>query len=143
MQTIRLYRKGKSRSVYEKAIEVLLATRLELKYTKDEILALYAANAPYGGNVIGIEAAAWRYYGTDIQNLSWAEAATLAILPNAPSLINPGKNRDRLLLKRNLLLKRLFSLGWIDKTTYQLALTEPIPEKPVAMPKGHPIYLTG
>jgi penicillin-binding protein 1C len=141
MQTIRLARKGKPRSVYEKLVEVLLSTRLELKKSKDEILALYTANAPYGGNVIGVEAAAWRYYGTDSKNLSWAEAATLSILPNAPSLINPGKNRDRLLKKRNLLLTRLFTLGWIDKTTYQLALSEPIPDKPLAMPKRAPQLL--
>jgi penicillin-binding protein 1C len=141
MQTIRLSRKGKPRSVYEKLVEILLATRLELKKSKDEILALYTENAPYGGNVIGTEAAAWRYYGTDSKNLSWAEAATLAILPNAPSLINPGKNRDRLLKKRDMLLKRLFALGWIDKTTYQLALTEPIPDKPVAIPKRAPQLL--
>jgi penicillin-binding protein 1C len=138
MQTIRLARKGKPRSAYEKLVEVLLATRLELKKSKDEILALYAANAPYGGNVVGVEAAAWRYYGTDSKNLSWAEAATLAILPNAPSLINPGKNRDQLQKKRDLLLKRLFTLGWIDGTTYRLALTEPIPDKPLAMPKRAP-----
>jgi penicillin-binding protein 1C len=135
MQTIRLSRKGRKRSVYEKTVELLLATRLELMKSKDEILALYTANAPYGSNVIGVEAAAWRYYGTDSKNLSWAEAASLAVLPNAPSLINPGRNRDRLLKKRNLLLKRLFALGWIDETTCQLALTEPIPAKPVAMPK--------
>jgi penicillin-binding protein 1C len=141
MQTIRLARKGRSRSVYEKVVEVVLATRLELKKSKDEILALYTDNAPYGGNVIGVEAAAWRYYGTDSKNLSWAEAATLSILPNAPSLINPGKNRDRLLKKRNQLLKRLFTLGWIDGTTYQLALTEPIPDKPMPMPKRAPHLL--
>ncbi len=135
MQTIRLARKGRPRSVYEKGVELLLATRLELKKSKDEILALYTANAPYGGNVIGIEAAAWKYYGTDSKNLSWAEAASLAVLPNAPSLINPGKNRERLLIKRNLLLKRVFALGWMDETTYHLALTEPIPDKPVAMPQ--------
>jgi penicillin-binding protein 1C len=141
MQTIRLARKGRPRTVLEKLAEVLLATRLELKKSKDEILALYTANAPYGGNVIGVEAAAWRYYGTDSKNLSWAEAATLSILPNAPSLINPGKNRDRLLKKRNILLKRLFTLGWIDATTYRLALTEPIPDKPMPMPKRAPQLL--
>jgi penicillin-binding protein 1C len=141
MQTIRLARKGRPRTVYEKIVEVLLATRLELRDSKDEILALYVSNAPYGGNVIGVEAAAWRYYGTDSKNLSWAEAATLSILPNAPSLINPGKNRDRLLKKRNLLLNRLFALGWIDHTTWQLALTEPIPDKPLSMPKRAPQLL--
>lgn len=141
MQTIRLSRKGKPRSVYEKLVEVLLATRLELMKSKDEILTCYTSNAPYGGNVIGTEAAAWRYFGIDSKNLSWAEAATLAILPNAPSLINPGRNRDRLLKKRNILLKRLLTLGWIDQTTCQLAMAEPIPDKPMPMPKRAPQLL--
>src|SRR6187549_2628760 len=95
MQVIRLSRKGKSRSLFQKAIEIILATRLEFRYSKDEILGLYASHAPFGGNVVGLEAACWRYFGRDPQELSWGEAALLAVLPNAPSLIHPGKNRDR------------------------------------------------
>jgi penicillin-binding protein 1C len=141
MQTIRLARKGKNRSLVEKVIEIVMATRLEIACSKDEILALYTAHAPYGGNVIGIDAAAWRYYGMDSKNLSWAEAALLAILPNSPALIHPGRNRDRLLVKRNKLLERLHTLGWIDNTTLDLALTEPIPSKPLVMPKRAPQLL--
>ena len=99
MQVIRLSRKGKPRTVFEKLIEIILATRLEIKYSKSSILALYAANAPFGGNVVGLDAASWRYFGRPPDDLSWAEAATLAVLPNAPSLIYPGKNQSRLLLK--------------------------------------------
>ena len=101
MQVIRLSRKGKSRTFFEKVIESVLATRLELRYSKEEVLALYASHAPFGGNVVGLEAACWRYFGRDPQELSWAEAAMLAVLPNSPALIHPGRNRDELLVKRN------------------------------------------
>ncbi|MFH0896182.1 MAG: penicillin-binding protein 1C [Bacteroidota bacterium] len=134
MQLIRIMRKGKSRNVFEKMIEVTLATRLELTYTKDEILAMYAANAPFGGNVVGLEAASWRYFGRSPDRLSWAESATLAILPNSPSLIYPGKNSARLLRKRNHLLERLYEVGAMDAITLELSKAEPLPGKPFPMP---------
>ena len=107
MQVVRLSRNGKPRSIREKIIEIILATRLELRFSKQRILRLYAAHAPYGGNVVGIEAASWRYFGKPPHYLSWAEAALLAILPNSPGLIHPGRNRQALLNKRNTLLKKL------------------------------------
>ncbi len=134
MQVIRLSRK-ESRTYLEKIIELILATRLEFAYSKDEILNLYASHAPFGGNVVGIEAAAWRYFGRSPEQLSWAEAATLAVLPNAPSLIHPGKNRDALLKKRNSLLVRLHASGYMDDLELQLALEETLPEKPVDLPQ--------
>ena len=90
MQVIRLAR-HKDRTLWEKAWEILLATRLEVAFSKDEILKLYASHAPFGGNVVGIDAAAWRYFGRSAHQLSWAENAMLAVLPNSPSLIYPGK----------------------------------------------------
>jgi penicillin-binding protein 1C len=135
MQTIRLSRKDKPRSVREKLVEIILATRLELKYSKSEILALYLSHAPYGGNVVGCEAASWRYFDTGSGNLTWAEAATLAVLPNSPALVHPGKNRPVLLQKRNRLLQRLARMGWIDSTTLQVSLAEAIPDNPVPVPK--------
>lgn len=135
MQVIRLSRKGKGRTVIEKLIESVLATRLELKYSKKEILSLYASHAPFGGNVVGLEAACWRYFGCEPQALSWAQAAMLAVLPNAPALIYPGRNREKLLEKRNRLLAKLKATGVIDRFTYDLALHEPIPDKPHALPR--------
>ncbi len=114
-QVIRLSRNGKGRTYFEKIIELILATRLEMGYSKNEILELYAAHAPFGGNVVGLEMASWRYFGVQSHQLSWAESATLAVLPNAPSLIYPGKNQIKLLSKRNRLLLKLNQEGVIDQ----------------------------
>lgn len=140
-QVIRLSRDGKKRSYFEKLIELVLATRLELRYSKEKIIELYAAHAPYGGNVVGLEMASWRYFGVQPHQLSWAETATLAVLPNAPSLIYPGKNQQRLLDKRNNLLKKLYDEKIIDKTTYELSLLEDLPQKPYDLPQIAPHLL--
>tara|TARA_R110002049_G_scaffold28018_1_gene96166 strand:+ start:225553 stop:227958 length:2406 start_codon:yes stop_codon:yes gene_type:complete len=137
-QIIRLSRKGKKRTYWEKFIELILATRLELRSGKDDILKLYASHAPFGGNVVGLDVAAWRYFGLQPHQLSWAEAATLAVLPNAPSLIYPGKNQAKLLAKRNRLLQKLVFKSIIDSTTYNLALLEKLPKRPYALPKTAP-----
>ena len=134
-QVIRLSRKNKNRSYFEKGIELILSTRLEFRHSKEKILELYAAHAPYGGNVVGLEMASWRYFGVQAHQLSWAESATLAVLPNAPSLIYPGKNQQKLLKKRNLLLEKLYQNKIIDKLTFNLALTEPLPQKPYLIPQ--------
>ena len=140
-QVIRLSRKNQKRSYFEKAIEIILATRLEFRASKNKILAYYSSNAPFGGNVVGLDAASWRYFNRNPHELSWAESALLAVLPNAPSLIYPGKNHEQLLKKRNLLLKKLFQNKAIDKLTYQLSIAEPIPEKPYPLPQIAPHLL--
>ncbi|SHI67396.1 penicillin-binding protein 1C [Arenibacter nanhaiticus] len=140
-QLIRLHRGQKQRSYGEKLIELILATRLEFRHSKSDILKRYASHAPFGGNVVGLEVAAWRYFGLQVHQLSWAESATLAVLPNAPSLIYPGKNQDRLLQKRNRLLYKLYKNNRIDSTTYQLALLEKLPQKPFPLPKKAPHLL--
>ena len=127
MQTIRLSRGGKPRTLGEKFVEAVLALRLEMRCGKDEILALYAAHAPFGGNVVGLESASWYYFGRSARDLSWAESALLAVLPNAPSLIHMKRNRDRL-------LDRIRSGGHIDSLTCVLAKLEPLPEAPEPMP---------
>lgn len=140
-QVIRLSRKGKSRTYLEKFKEIILATRLELRHSKEKILSLYASHAPFGGNVVGIDAASWRYYNRNAHDLSWAESATLAVLPNAPSLIYPGKNQKKLLEKRNRLLKKLLKNNTIDSLTYTLSLAEILPQKPYPLPQTAPHLL--
>lgn len=140
-QVIRLSRKNKKRTYFEKGIEMILATRLELRCSKEKILELYAGHAPFGGNVVGLEMASWRYFGVQSHQLSWAESATLAVLPNAPSLIYPGKNQIKLLRKRNGLLLKLYNEKIIDKLTYQLSITEPLPKKPYTVPQIAPHLL--
>ncbi len=134
MQIARMAMGNKPRTISQKLIEVWLALRIELKYSKDEILSLYANNAPFGGNVVGISAAAWRYYGRSPFHLSWAEVANLAVLPNAPGLAFPGKNDHRLLAKRNRVLSELENDGIIDNTTHRLSSAEPLPNKPKQLP---------
>lgn len=141
MQVIRMARGNPPRTLWQKAVEIILATRLELGATKKEILALYASHAPFGGNAVGLEAASWRYFGKSPQLLSWAEAAMLAVLPNSPALIHPGRNREALLAKRNRLLLRLQETGHIDAFTSELAMEEPLPEAPHPLPRLAPHLL--
>ena len=141
MQVIRLSRKGKHRTVWQKLVEIVLAVRMEVSFTKNEILSLYSSNAPFGGNVVGLEAASWRYFGRDPSTLSWAEAAMLAVLPNSPSLVHPAKNRNALLKKRNYLLEKLYTKKAIDSLSYTLSLLEPLPDKPYPLPQLAPHLL--
>ncbi len=141
MQTIRLSRKNKSRTLFEKFKEIILATRAEIRYSKAEILRLYASHAPFGGNVVGFETATWRFFGKKTKDLSWAESCMLAVLPNNPGSIFPGKNRALLITKRNKLLKKLFLTKVIDQTTYSLALEEELPNAPTLLPRWAPQML--
>jgi len=129
MQCIRIAKGNPKRNLWIKCLEMFQAIRLELKYSKAEILRLYASIAPFGGNIVGLEAASWRYFGRNSEQLSIAETATLAVLPNAPALIYPGKNQKELIAKRNRLLKRLFESKKIDEQTLDLALDEPVPSR--------------
>jgi len=140
-QVIRLSRENTKRTYFEKFKELILATRLEFKYSKENILKLYASHAPFGGNVVGLEMASWRYFGLPAYQLSWSESATLAVLPNAPSLIYPGKNQERLKKKRNRLLKKIYEQDIIDSLTYQLALEEALPQKPYDLPLVAPHFV--
>ena len=140
MQLIRLSTKDK-RTYWNKFIEIFKAMRLELRCSKDEILALYASNAPFGSNVIGLDAASWRYFGRSPDKLSWGEMAAMAVLPNSPSLVHPGRNRALLLKKRNLLLDKMNEQGIIDASTASLAKLEPIPDQPLALPQLAPHLL--
>ena len=141
MQVIRLASHNPKRTLLEKLLEAFRAFRLETRYSKDEILALYSSYAPFGGNVVGLEAASWRYFGRDPNQLSWAESAMLAVLPNSPALIHLGRKRDRLKTKRDRLLQRLLDQHQISKLDYQLAIAEPLPEKPKRLPRMSPHLL--
>ncbi len=142
MQVARMARGNPDRTYGGKIVEMLSAVKLELFRSKRAILKMYAANAPFGGNTVGIEAAAWRYTGRGTADMTWAEAATLAVLPNAPALIYPGRNSDQLKSKRDRLLMALAERGKIDSLTCELAMDEPLPGAPVAMPSLAP-HLTG
>lgn len=140
MQVIRMATRHK-RTVWNKLKEIFMALRLECRYSKAEVLSLYVSNAPFGSNVVGLDAASWRYFGRSPAQLSWGEMAAMAVLPNSPSLVHPGKNRAILLKKRNALLDKLHDHGIIDAATASLAKLEPVPDQPVALPQIAPHLL--
>ena len=138
MQLARLGRKKSKRTIFEKLLEIPYAIWLNNNYSKETVLKKWASGVSYGSNVIGFEAASWRYFGRNPNDLSWAEAALLAVLPNAPSLIFPGKNHISLVKKRNRLLSKIFHNGVIDTLTYDLAIDEDVPISFKPMPSKLP-----
>ena len=138
MQTIRLAYNNPARTYLQKLWEMLRAIKAEILYSKEEILKTYADNAPFGGNIVGLSAASYRYFGRPPHRLSWAETATLAVLPNSPALIYPGKNNAALRAKRDQLLTKLASRGYLSTDDLFLAKQEPLPGK--AQPLPHSAY---
>ena len=126
MQVIKLYEQNE-RTYLNKISEIIKAIKLDTTLSKDEILRLYLNNAPYGGNLVGFSSAILFYFDKNPLNLSWSEAALLAVLPNAPGLMNLEKNKHKLKEKRDRLLHRLFERGHFDETSLKLALAEPLP----------------
>lgn len=141
MQLARIARGNRDRNVWQKTIEAAWALHIESTRSKNRILRLYASHAPFGGNVVGLEAASWRWFGRTPFELSWAESAMLAVLPNSPALIHPSRNRDLLLEKRNRLLHRLAQRGVIDTLECELACDEPLPDEPLPLPDFAPHLL--
>jgi penicillin-binding protein 1C len=126
------------RGFAEKALEALWALRLEATWSKREILAQWAAHAPFGGNVVGLEAAAWRWYGKAPESLSWGEAASLAALPNSPARLGSVAGQAPLRARRDWILLRLLQSGQIDSMEWSLARSEPLPGAARPLPSRAP-----
>lgn len=117
-----------------KAREVMLAIKIESRFTKDEILDLYLNTVPYGSNAYGIEAAALTFFGTSAKNLSLDQTALLAGLPNAPSLLSPyGKNRQALIERKNATLDKMAELGSITAAERDAAKKEKTLDKVIPL----------
>ena len=126
------------RSWGRKVLEAVVAVSLEVRLSKRRILLLYATHAPFGANVRGIETASWRWFSKPFNQLSWGQAAALAVLPNAPSRVHPGRSREELRAKRARLLRRLVARGAMSRQDLELALSEPLPESPRPLPQAAP-----
>jgi penicillin-binding protein 1C len=122
------------RNLSSKLLEAGRALQFEWRLSKDDILIHYASHAPFGGNIVGLRAAAWRYFGRAPEDMSWAESALLAVLPNSPAMIHPGRQRELLKQKRDQLLIRLHKEQYFSDLDLQLALIEPLPERPQPLP---------
>lgn len=145
MQLARLSRKARGANIQRgwgaKLLETWLAIRFELVLSKREILSQYCAHAPFGGNVVGLEAASWRWYGKAPADLSWGEAAALAAIPKAPHRLRPQGDVDGLKARRDRILQTLLVSKAIDSLTWSLAKDEPLPGKPFPLPRDAPHLL--
>ena len=133
MQVARLIR-PKPRTIPNKLFEMAQALKLETRLDKNEILRLYFEHAPYGGNLVGATAASLHYFNRPPNRLTWAEAATLAVLPKAPTTVTPFRNAELLLKRRNRLLRSLEQDGSIDDQTLRESLFEELPTRAHHMP---------
>lgn len=106
--------------------QMIRATQLELRLSKREILTLYLDLAPFGGNVVGVQAASWAYLGKPANKLSRAEAALLAVLPQAPSRLRPDRHPTEAKEARDKVLGRLADLGIWDAQALAEAQLEPV-----------------
>lgn len=131
-------------SITRKIKEWILAVKLEKIVSKDEILGLYLNEAPYGGNIYGIEEASKAFFGKEPKDMTLAESAYMAAIPNGPTYYSPyGKNKEKLNDRKNLVLKRMFDLGFINENDYNNAKNEVVmfqPEQPTSIAAPHFVF---
>ena len=126
MQVARNYVLTKEQTFERKLKEIFMAFKLDLSFSKEEIFELYVNQIFLGNRAYGIAAASEIYYGKGLSELSVAQSAMIASLPKAPSRINPIANPKRALTRRNWVLSRMESLGYIDQDNFLKAFKEPI-----------------
>ena len=121
----------REKSIPRKIKEWVLAIKLDAQLDKGTILTMYLNESPYGGSIYGVEEASQTYFGKPAKDVTLAEAAYLAAMPQAPSYYSPyGKNRAALDDRKNLVLSRMFELNMIDDTEYSAAKNEVVTFQP-------------
>lgn len=125
-QVARNFFLSREKTVTRKVKEIFLALHIETLLTKDEILELYLNKIPLGNRAHGVAAAAQVYYGKTVDQLTLAEMAMIAGLPQAPSLLNPIRSPERAAERRALVLGRMLALGKISQADYRQAMAAPV-----------------
>ena len=127
-----------TRSFTTKLIQSARALQLEWRYSKREVLAIYLTLAPMGGNLEGVRAASFAYFGKEPKQLSAAEAALLVAIPQSPERRRPDRAADRARAARDRVLVRGLEHGIIDQPSYDRAASRPAPDRRLAMPMQAP-----
>ncbi len=129
--------------VSRKIKEWILAIKIERVKSKDEILALYLNEVPYGGALYGVEQASQTFFGKSINEITLAEAAYLAAIPNAPTYFSPyGKNKDKLESRKNLVLTRMRELGFISESEFAEAKNTLVTWRPLSDSHAKALHFT-
>ncbi len=139
MQVARMMEHRK-RTLLSKTVEIIRALKLELFYSKDEILQFYFNLAPYGGNLEGVEAACYYYFQRSPAEISLAQAVLLATIPNSPQQFNPERFPERIKKKRDQILRHLWQREVISDEEYIRALNEEVVIRNRGMPFGAPHF---
>lgn len=127
MQTARLLEPRPNRTLWAKGVEMFRAVQLEMRYSKREILEIYLTLAPYGGNIEGLRAASWAYFGREPDRLSDAEIALLIALPQSPEVRRPDVRPKGAEAGRKAVLAKLERAGVFDERRAREALESPLP----------------
>lgn len=138
MQVARLLEPRRKRSLYAKYRQMVRAVQLEQAYSKDDILALYLTLAPYGGNLEGIRAASFAYFGKEPRRLTLGETALLVALPQLPEYRRPDRHPEAARAARDRVLDRIADSGIFTREELEAAKAEPIPTGRKPMPLGAP-----
>lgn len=138
MQVARLLEPRRKRSLYAKYRQMVRALQLEQAYSKNEILSLYLTLAPYGGNLEGIRAASFAYFGKEPRRLTLGETALLVALPQSPEYRRPDRHPDHARAARNRVLDRISDSGIFSPEELGAAKAEPVPNARRPMPLGAP-----
>lgn len=139
MQVIRLA-KPRPRTLRTKLVEMFTALQMERILSKDEILTQYLNRAPFGANLVGIEAASRRYFGKSPEDLSLAEAALLAGVPQSPSRLRPDRQLERAKRRQAYVLDRMKATGAITEEQRNAALSQPLALRREARPFRAPHF---
>jgi len=135
MQVARILEGGDTRSATGKLRQMARALQLEARLSKDQILQLYLERAPFGGTIEGVEAASWAYLGKPASALSPAEAALLAVLPQAPSRLRPDRHPEAARVARDKVLARMQARGVWSVEQVAEARMEPVVARSLRVPQ--------
>ena len=117
----------KDKTITRKIKEAVLAVKLNKSMSKDKILEIYLNETPYGGTYYGVEEASQAFFGKPAKDVTWAEAAYLAAIPQAPTFYSPfGSHKKELDIRKDLVLSRLHSLNYINDADYKIAKEEKV-----------------
>ncbi len=138
MQAARLLDEQRPRGLLTKTIQSARALQLEWRYSKREILAIYLTLAPMGGNLEGVRAASFAYFGKEPRHLTAAEAALLVAIPQSPERRRPDRRAGSAQIGRDRVLVRGLEHGVIDNALFDMAASAPVPRRRLGMPMAAP-----
>ncbi|MGQ9617336.1 MAG: transglycosylase domain-containing protein [Candidatus Aminicenantia bacterium] len=138
MQVAKIINGRRGRNFFQKLEEILLALKLELHYSKKDILTYYLNRVYYGNQLLGRESASQYYFGKSAEDLTLAQSAFLSVIPSSPSKFNPYRNFESVRQRGVSLLKEMLKRGLITKEDYEIAINEKIelrkPKNPMLAP---------